>query len=128
LVYDQTTGLTWQQTIGSGSWSEATTYSANLGVGWRLPSLTELQTIVDDTIASPAIDRAAFPDTPAFPLNTPDGNFWTSSEGSGSALATFPDGSTRVVTYAWQVSFANGGTGTNDQALISKLRCVRLGP
>jgi hypothetical protein len=117
LVLDDTTGLTWQQTVDPGeyTWSAAMAYCAGLGAGWRAPSLTELQTIVDDSRLSPAIDGTAFPNTPLAPL-------WTSS-----ADATHPG-------YAWYVSFADGTTNTsfdvapnsNPQAPdTTMVRCVR---
>jgi hypothetical protein len=106
LVLDDTTGLTWEQTVSGNSytWKDATTYCAGLGPGWRLPSLTEMQTIVDDTTFNPAIDRSAFP-------NTPSTYFWTSSA-QGTAGA-------------WYVFFNSGFTGINDPTLPFRVRCVR---
>jgi hypothetical protein len=106
LVLDDATGLTWQQTVPADSytWSDATTYCAGLGAGWRLPSLTEMQTIVDDTTLHPAINPTAFP-------NTESTYFWTSSAyGTGGA---------------WYVSFSSGSTGVNDATLTFSVRCVR---
>src|SRR5438128_5669991 len=64
-VYDTKTKLTWQQAIVAppSSWSDAASYCASLaldGTGWRLPSAKELQTIVDESQRSPAIDPTAF--------------------------------------------------------------------
>jgi hypothetical protein len=69
-VHDVTTGLTWQRQIASGHlrWYDAYAYCVNLSLGgtsgWRVPTVKELMTIVDERAASPAIDRNAFPDTP----------------------------------------------------------------
>jgi hypothetical protein len=106
LVLDHATGLTWRQAVAPDSyaWSDATTYCAGLGAGWRLPSLTELQTIVEDTTLNPAIDRTAFPGTPST-------YFWTSSgDGAGGA---------------WYVDFDSGTTGLNDATIPYGVRCVR---
>ena len=40
--------------------------------GWRLPTMEELLSIVDETQSCPTIDPKAFPDTPK-------GTFWTAS-------------------------------------------------
>ncbi len=61
-VQDTKTGLIWQQTVPSGTytWADATAYCGSTvvstrlgGTGWRLPTLEELQTIVDHTQAAP---------------------------------------------------------------------------
>ena len=122
LVLDDATGLTWQQTVSAGSytWRAATTYCAGLGTGWRLPSLTELQTIVDDTTFNPAIDGTAFP-------NTPSTYFWTSSafgaSDGGASDGGASDGG--ASGGAWFVFFNSGFTGVNDAALTFSVRCVR---
>src|ERR1700683_1138102 len=60
-VYDTKTRLTWQQGVSSTvhTWAGGASYcTGNVGglpgTGWRVPSLTELQTIVDDSRSSPA--------------------------------------------------------------------------
>jgi hypothetical protein len=107
LVLDRATGLRWQQTVSARSytWGAATAYCAGFGAGWRPPSLTELQTIVDDTRIDPATDGTAFPDTP----NT---YFWTSTAPSAAGGA-------------WYVYFQSGSTGVNDATLPYSVRCVR---
>src|SRR4051794_36761725 len=76
-VYDGRTKLTWQQSVDDGryTWAAAASYCQTLslsGGNWRLPSLPELETIVDDSRNTPSIDPVAFPGTPAE-------GFWTSS-------------------------------------------------
>ena len=111
-VYDTKTKLTWQQTVASGTynWAGAKTYCAGLslnGTGWRLPTIKELQTIVDDSRTNPAIDTTAFPSTPA-------DWFWSSSPLAGSS------------SYAWDVSFDFGFTGYSDVSYnYGNVRCVR---
>jgi hypothetical protein len=110
-VLDAVTGLTWQQAVDATgrTWVEARAYCADLdlaGGGWRLPSMKELQSLVDDSRASPAIDAEVFPDTPLDP-------FWTA---------------TRVVATpgsAWRVSFVHGYTYDASDYYPYLARCVR---
>ena len=82
-------------------------YCTHLGDGWRLPSLTELQTIVDYTIASGAtIDETYFPNTPSY-------QFWTSSPHAGGSGG------------AWFVSFEGAYTMSSEAATPFNVRCVR---
>src|SRR5689334_16839225 len=69
-VYDTKTRLTWQQGAAPSTytWTDASPYCGALnlgGMGWRLPSVRELQTIVDETLHAPAIDATAFSGTPS---------------------------------------------------------------
>ena len=109
-VYDTKTKLTWQQTVPSGTytWAGAKTYCAGLnlgGTGWRLPTAKELQTIVDDSRTSPAIDTTAFPATPS-------DYFWSSSTSAGSSIG-------------WFVVFDYGYTGNLSRFIALDVRCVR---
>lgn len=108
VVADSKTQLVWQRAVPpcSLSWRDARTYCASLGTDWRLPSLEELQSIVDDTTSNPAIDATAFP-------NTPVGSFWTLSQ-----LAANP-------ASAGYVDFRYGFSFYADVALTYRLRCVR---
>jgi hypothetical protein len=106
-VHDQASGLTWQQKLDPGSytWGDALKYCAGLGPGWRVPSLTETQTIIDDAHEFPAVDPKAFPDTPTV-------DFWTSSpkaDGSG----------------AWYVDFFYGASDVEVPSQLYRVRCVR---
>jgi hypothetical protein len=118
-VHDTKTGLTWQQAVPAGTytWGSASTsgtaqnYCASLtlnAVSWRLPTMKELTTIVDYSVASPgpAIDTTAFP-------STPTGGFWSSTPQAASSNA-------------WAVYFngANGAPISNTSAALS-VRCVR---
>jgi hypothetical protein len=113
LVHDQTTGLTWQQTFTTASQTAGKTMCASLGPGWRLPSLTELQTLVDDNkFASPLIDVDAFPDVPHTPNDGPE--FWTSTPTASDSI------------HAWFVDFNTGFTSDNFAAeAMARVRCVR---
>jgi Protein of unknown function (DUF1566) len=78
---------------------------------WRLPSLKELESLVDITRAPIVIDTI---DNTAFP-NTPASGFWSST--------TFSP----VPASAWFVSFSDGGTGTSGKTNNRLVRLVRGG-
>jgi hypothetical protein len=117
-VYDTKTKLTWQQTISSitYTWADAKTYCAGVGsslggTGWRLPTLKELQSLVDySRTASPysntVIDSTAFP-------GAPSGLFWSASPLAGSS------------SRAWGVDFDLGDTVDLVVSVTFYVRCVR---
>ncbi len=106
-VLDAATGLTWQRTVAQKqSWADAMTFCRALGTASRLPSLTEVQSIVDDTKENPPIDGDAFP-------NTPIGFFWTSSPQAGDRGA------------AWMVTSIHGHTAPEPVTSTFFVRCVR---
>ena len=116
IVYDTKTTLGWQRTVSTTpySWADAKAYCARVGqsalpegAGWRLPTVKELQTLIDRSQRSaPSIDQSAFPETPpAF--------FWSSTLLAGS------------LSYVWSVNFASGGTGNLDESEANYVRCVR---
>ena len=113
VVTDTATGLAWQQGISPSTmtWADAKTYCSSLslnGATWRLPTIKELVTIVDETkTSSPPIDTTAFP-------NTPSEDFWSSSPFA------------HVPSDAWAVSFANGYvTGSLVAGSTLRARCVQ---
>lgn len=111
IVVDTKTQLTWQQPVSSSEygWAAASSYCASLslaGSGWRVPSVSELLTLVDESRQAPAIDPNAFP-------NTALGPWWTSS-----SLAAHP-------TYAWTVSSQDGSTTFFDVGTALPVRCTR---
>ncbi len=109
-VTDNGTGLTWERTVDVGTFNHAEAMSrcatlAKAGGGWRSPSVNELQTLVDVSVASPAIHTLTFPQTPA-------SLFWSR------------DIQVLDSTQGWTVNFDNG---TVARALTTALpvRCVR---
>jgi Protein of unknown function (DUF1566). len=127
-VTDTITGLVWQRDGSSArkgctgrmgdltcNWAGANAYCAFLTLGgisgWRMPTVTELQTIVDFRVPppGPTIDHATFP-------NTPSELFWTASPNGGQA------GKEHGI--AWGVAFS---TGSLDRiGLVNfRVRCVR---
>jgi len=110
-VRDNQTMLTWQQALDAStvSWAGAATYCMSLaldGGGFRVPSVTELQTIVEEGRAGPSIDTTAFPATPAV-------RFWTSSP------------QRNVAGSAWLVSFDDGEVTPSPTSTLAPVRCVR---
>jgi len=66
------------------NWDDAARYCSTLdlhGMGWRLPTVKELQTLIDETAAMPAVDAVSFP-------NTSSEYYWSSSQ--SPALRTKP--------------------------------------
>ena len=117
VVQDVETGLIWQQASSptTMSFDDAQTYCAMStlnGHSWRVPSIKELSTLVDEnppiTKVSPAIDTVTFADTAA---TTP---YWSSSLFGGMpATAHIP----------WAINFEDGFTIYSATAALA--RCVR---
>jgi hypothetical protein len=112
VVRDESTGLTWQRSVSSPplSWTEALAACNTLELdamnGFRLPSVKELLSLVDDTKVSPAIDLTAFPETPT-------AQFWTSTPYAA------------VLKQALIINFARGDVTPAEQSSPNQLRCVR---
>lgn len=102
-VQDNYTGLTWQQGDSQQymSWNEAVQYCANLslnGQSWRLPSIREISTLVDESTVAPAINEEMFPGT----IGASYSNDWY--------WASHQETSNR---YGWAINFDDGFTGFN---------------
>jgi hypothetical protein len=112
IVVDKVTGLTWQQTVDADTLTQpdAAALCSSLTLAgfsdWRLPTRIELISLIDDTRVGPAIDEAAFPDTPGT-------FFWTST-----VVANDPGS-------VWGVAFDNGYTNSSDLGEHYRVRCVR---
>lgn len=95
VVTDRWTGLMWQQQESAESlpWDEATRYAKNSSTGgyrdWRLPTIAELQSLVDISASDPALAAAAFPHAAA-------GEYW-----SATRMVNHPE-------QAWIVDFRLG--------------------
>ncbi len=110
-VRDVATGLTWQRLAtatlpfdGSGAYCSQLALEGKKG--WRVPTLGELLTLIDErAAAAPMIDLTAFPNTPSEP-------FWSSS--------TFANGP----ALAWYVFFDNGSGLYGLPTVAHRVRCV----
>ena len=112
VARDTRTGLAWQRSGAANTftWPSAVTHCENLLFAgqsdWRLPTVKELQTLVDEDGEGLAIDATAFPGTPAV-------TYWSSSP-----VAAAPD-------HAWGVRFDGGVTVQAPAAQQNRVRCVR---
>ena len=106
---DVLTGLHWERTVSTSTFDRpgARAYCDGLTLGgltgWRLPTVIELESIVSYGAHSPAVDTAAFPNTPA-------DFFWSASANSGDAnrgwVVSFDDGYASPASFwvdRWQV-------------------------
>ena len=126
IVTDTITGLQWQRCIVgleyndnvgrclgmprrytfSGASTHAERESDRTGIGWRVPSKDELESLVIRTCNQPALDTVAFP-------NTPISSFWSNTP------------SPNVEDFAWSVYFGSGESNymlTNDRLYLRLVR------
>ncbi|MCC6751880.1 MAG: DUF1566 domain-containing protein [Deltaproteobacteria bacterium] len=113
-VHDGVTKLTWQRHPSAQlvAWSDAAAACGKLsteGTGWRMPSISELESLVDRSRYNWALDPAAFP-RPQSPL---EDRFWSATPSAGTPGS------------GWQVDFYHGNSNTQSKATKLYLRCVR---
>ena len=104
------TELEWQDNEISPTlkWTEAISYCEELnlnGMGWRLPNINELKSIVDYSKNNPAIKDSFLNTTPLY--------YWSSSSHHITKSS------------AWSVSFRSGLTSTPSKQNQLYVRCVR---
>jgi hypothetical protein len=108
-VRDSKTGLTWQRAHPTSNLrvNEAASYCDGLALAgkddWRVPTLRELQSIVDYTEFGAAIDKVAFPNTAAY-------YFWSA---------------TPYKTGCFTINFDEGMVSSGGGELAILVRCVR---
>lgn len=103
VVVDRATGLSWER-VAAAPAPFADAEARCVALGMRLPSIRELQSIVDENAHDPALDLALFPDADS-------GGLWSQTfRGSEPWHVAFLDGRTSAEIYA-------------DEPLAS--RCVR---
>ena len=114
---DKNTGLTWEQSplTTTETWSSARFQCIRRGtggqMGWRLPSIHELTSLVVPG------NPAGGPDLPAgHPFsNVQSGSYWSAA----TNVETPAD--------AWRVSFSNGNVSAGNKASALFVWCVRGG-
>jgi len=110
-VFDTKSQLTWEQSPPGVlvSFDAATAYCSGLGLdggNWRVPSMKELQTIIDETRVDPCIDVDTFP-------NTALDKYWSSTRWAGGS------------SDAWYVRFDYGSSNLDLMVELHYVRCVR---
>ena len=111
-VTDSKTGSTWQQVDDDTlrNWEEAQSYCADLDLGgktdWRLPTPTELASIVVYQGVNPTIDETLFPSTKA-------SGYWSETSMAGNGWQ------------AWYVDFYYGPVDVSRKTESHYVRCVR---
>jgi len=122
-VRDNETGLVWEQSPSTSTFSWAITISflataafhcndLKLGnrTGWRLPTIQELASLVDRSQSNPAL-----------PAGHPFNNVQSSRQWwSATTIATF-------ASHAWSVDFSLGEVRNDDEASNGFVWCVRGG-
>lgn len=119
-IHDLQTHLEWMRSVSTNAlnWAtaEAACSASDAGAGWRLPTVKELQTLVDEepTMLG-ATPRYLDPD--AFPVGTSPVSlpYWSATKtGNGSEY--------------FAVSFTTGSTSAADPGKPLFVRCVRSVP
>lgn len=111
VIEDTATQLQWQRDglTTQDAWDAAGLYCDNLdlaGTEWRLPTLKELHTLIDETRENPAADSSIFP-------GIANGYYWTQSQPRGFA------------NMAWTLGFDRGLDVFRDITSTAFVRCVR---
>ena len=118
-VTHKTTGLTWKRCSEGQTWSGSTcsgtaqayTWNAAMALGssgWGLPTIEQLETIIEAGHGAPTINQTVFPGTPAY-------HFWASS-------AYF-----RFESSAWSVNFGFATVNGLNKSYAVQVRLVRSG-
>lgn len=116
-VLDRETGLVWEQSPATttSTWSPARFACASRTTGgrkgWRLPSVHELASLVDPSVAPPG---------PTLPSGHPFSNVQSSGYWGVTTVADFP-------ALAWDVFFFNGNVGPRNKGGSDFVWCVRGG-
>mgnify|MGYP001817388280 CR=1 FL=1 len=116
-VLDRETGLVWEQSPSTDSQDWTFSLSSCYGrevanrKGWRIPTIEELMSLVDNENANPALPTG-------HPFsNVQVGLYWSTT----SRVTSSPDGS------AWMVDFINGALDNNLKSGSYYRWCVRGG-
>lgn len=113
-VLDNITLLVWEKEPSNAcsaegcTYAQAALYCSSKGAVWRLPTVSELVTLVDFTVKvpGPTINQATFP-------NTKSAFYWTSSPYTGD------------VSVSRYINFFNGNVGGAPNTDKGWVRCVR---
>ncbi|MCB1656817.1 MAG: DUF1566 domain-containing protein [Pseudomonadales bacterium] len=121
-VKDTQTGLIWQRcslgqtwsgtsctgTAATYNWTNALQTAKNMGNGWRVPNIKELDSLIEQACYSPSINETYFP-------NTQSNWYWSSSPVANNS------------SNAWIVYFYDGGDHYDNKSHYHYVRLVRSG-
>jgi hypothetical protein len=148
---DPATSLTWQSPPAPGTmtWFAAEGYCASLGAGWRLPSISEMRTILQGCPATGPNGTCLVTDgcnsygscftgpcygcdqlsNPTNPTGPGGGCYWQDSFGS-SCDGFWWSGTNNLddSNYAWGVDFVFGVLTTAQKMFSASVRCVQDAP
>jgi hypothetical protein len=118
-VRDNNTGLVWEQApdATARTWADATGSCVNKTVGgtvgWRLPSVVELNSVRDPSLPAPFVPASAFTigGTPGVQLY----GYWSATTDAANP------------PFAWLVVFITGSVSANDKTVNLLAWCVRGG-
>lgn len=122
-VKDIQTGIIWQRCslgqtwngitcIGKSiryNWVNALQTAKNIGGGWRVPNIKELNSLSEQACYNPSINQTIFPSTEI-------ASYWSSSPVAG-----------RRDVYAWCIDFVSGGTSSDPKSANRYVRLMRFG-
>lgn len=122
VVMNKITGLMWQDNQAAATvqkdWYGAKSYCQNLRLAdyhdWYLPTIAELETIIDTSKANPAI-KSGFKNIASYPYWSAPYPYWSSSPSASYSGD------------AWCVLFADGSSSRGDLHDNYFVRCVRAG-
>jgi hypothetical protein len=127
-VLDKETGLVWEKSPSNLDWQGVWLNAKNFcnekrtggSLGWRLPSVQELASLVDPLIASPG---------PAIPPGSPFDNIQSYRYWSSTLTLTKVDLTNGYVNpyFAYAVDFSSGAVETRGSIENCKVWCVRGG-
>lgn len=107
-VLDRETGLVWERAPSTIEWADASTQCFNKAIGgrkgWRLSSVTELASLIDPSVASPA-----FPAGHPFIANLSHPFASSTRVGTGGIVVYFETGTVIVAGISGQAWCVRGG-------------------
>jgi hypothetical protein len=112
IVIDKATGRMWERNPPSATYNQgdAAAYCVANRLGgflnWRLPTVTELASLLDFSVASPLINSSVFPNTVA-------SRFWTSTPADGNGASV------------WAINFSSSEVQPLSTTFGYQVRCVR---
>jgi hypothetical protein len=111
-ITDNLTNLVWQKTLNQTAltWEDALKYAENLtfvtASDWRLPNIKELQSLNDESVVKPSMNKTFFPTVGVT-------KFWSST--------SLPNATTK----AWYLNTQYGITTYDEKSIANYVICVR---